>query len=350
MEFDWISEKKILLEVLNELIDELVTMIQELIDFKAEKECVSKKISELFKYTIGGGKFVRALITVCAYKSIKKYNQENITIVRKLGLAIEFLQSAFLVADDIMDNSITRRNKPCWYKLDEIGNSAINDSYILESSVYLIIKKYIEKQDNYIKIYELFHEVSLKTELGQILDMSTDIKNEEFNINKYTIDRVKSIAIYKTSYYTFNLPILLALYYAEFDISNELDKKITRICIEMGIFFQAQDDYLDCYGNPSETGKIGTDIQSGKCSWLIANALNIANSEQKIILVNNYSKNNDKSINYVKEIYSQLNMKKKFEEYEKNTFENIVKETETLPENYKKFIYLILKKLFNRKV
>ena len=43
MEFDWISEKKILLEVLNELIDELVTMIQELIDFKAEKEYVSKK-------------------------------------------------------------------------------------------------------------------------------------------------------------------------------------------------------------------------------------------------------------------------------------------------------------------
>merc|ERR1719316_1948718 len=77
-----------------------------------------------------------------------------------LGWCIEFLQAFFLVADDIMDASITRRGQPCWYRRDEVQLIAINDAFILETCVYKILKRYFGDESYYNQLLDLMIETT----------------------------------------------------------------------------------------------------------------------------------------------------------------------------------------------
>ena len=82
-----------------------------------------------------------------------------------LGWCTELLQAALLVADDIMDSSETRRGSKCWYMMPNVGMNALNDAFMLVSSIFILLQKYFSGDKNYIAILELFHEVMFKTEV-----------------------------------------------------------------------------------------------------------------------------------------------------------------------------------------
>lgn len=250
---------------------------------KYETNLAPKWFSKALQYNVPNGKKNRGLALVLAYKMLapsSELTEENLRLAQCLGWCVEMLQSVFIMSDDIMDDSVTRRGHKCWYKMEDVGLSAINDSMMIENGIYHLLKKYFSDKEYYDKIVDLFHEVTFITTIGQLQDLKTAGagKVTTFNMEKY-----KTIVANKTAYYTFYLPVALAMHMAGFK-DPEMFRQTKTILMEVGNFFQAQDDFIDCFGDPVITGKIGTDIQDGKCSWLAVVAMQRASLEQKEIM------------------------------------------------------------------
>ena len=106
------------------------------------------------------------------------------------------LQAFFLVSDDMMDQSITRRDQPCWYRVPGVQNIAINDSFMLEAPIYHLIKSHFRQESYYVNLLELFHEVTYLTEMGQLVDLIT-APEDHVDLNKFSLERCVPLSISK---------------------------------------------------------------------------------------------------------------------------------------------------------
>ncbi|CAG61757.1 ERG20 [Nakaseomyces glabratus] len=304
-------------------VDEFPSLVQELRvvleGYGMPKEAIEWYESSL-NYNTPGGKLNRGLSVVDTYAILKGYESvddmkdDEYKKVALLGWCIELLQAYFLVADDMMDKSITRRGQPCWYRVKNVNEIAINDAFMLEAAIYVLLKKHFRNDSYYVDLLELFHDVTFQTELGQLLDLIT-APEDHVDLSKFSLSKHSFIVIFKTAYYSFYLPVALAMYAAGVNDSKDL-KQAQDVLIPLGEYFQIQDDYLDCFGTPEQIGKIGTDIQDNKCSWIINKALELANEKQRKILDENYGRKDSKCEANCKAVFSELKIDIHYREYE----------------------------------
>jgi len=308
------------------------------------------KMKSMLEYNVPCGKQTRGLTVVSSFiKLSKEILTEDIEDrVMTLGWAVEVLQASFLVADDVMDQSDMRRGQKCWYRLPEVGLSAVNDSLILESCVFTLLKLSCREEPCYVDLIELFHEVIKNTTLGQSMDMATTENPAKGDFSLFTEDHYFNLVTYKTSYYSFYLPVAASMYLSGLNCSS-IHKKVANILLKIGQLFQIQDDYLDCFGNPKVTGKVGTDIEDNKCSWLIIQALKKANKDQMSLLTECYGRK--EKVLQVKMIYSQLGIENDFRKTEETMYNEIVNQIENseLTKCFPNSIYLeLLNKIYKR--
>jgi farnesyl diphosphate synthase len=98
------------------------------------------------------------------------------------------LQAFFLVTDDIMDTTITRRGQPCWYRVPGVGMNAINDAITLEATIYYLLKKHFRGMPYYVDLLELFQETAYRTEMGQLVDLIT-APEDKVDLSKFSLDK-----------------------------------------------------------------------------------------------------------------------------------------------------------------
>eukprot|EP00811_Abedinium_folium_P002570 NODE_12360_length_1229_cov_4.191470.p1 GENE.NODE_12360_length_1229_cov_4.191470~~NODE_12360_length_1229_cov_4.191470.p1 ORF type:complete len:213 (-),score=50.54 NODE_12360_length_1229_cov_4.191470:197-835(-) len=165
------------------------------------------------------------------------------------------------------------------------------------------------------------NEMLMRTYVGQ----QSDFLSATLPLEDFTMERVRHIAKCKTSYYSFLWPVKFGMLFA--GITNpEAHAAAEKSLVAMGIYFQAQDDYLDAYADPKKLGKIGTDIQDRKLSWLFVSAWELASLEQKAVFEECYGKCKVGSPEEerVKELYNTLGMQRVYEEYESAAYEEIL--------------------------
>ncbi|XP_055691192.1 farnesyl pyrophosphate synthase-like [Lutzomyia longipalpis] len=305
-------------------------------------------IERLLNYSVyGGGKKNRCQIVVDAFEELAPQaalTEANRALSAFLGWCHEVFHGMYIIMDDIMDASTTRRRKPCWYKLDDVQMTAINDGLLLQGIVYEVLKKKFGSMQNYGSLTEVFHRNLLFSTIGENMDLATMHQD----VLTFTMEQVRHIAAYKTAHHSFYTPTELA-----FNLTGNTNLQILEqaknILYEIGIFFQVQDDFLDCYGDPAVTGKEGTDIQDKKCTWLVATFLERANAAQKKTLKESYGKKDEKSVQIVKQLYTDVGLPEIYKTYEEATYKRIKEDIQQAKGIPQRLCQNLMDKLYKRK-
>ena len=143
--------------------------------------------------------------------------------------------------------------------------------------------------------------------------------------------RHRFIVLYKTAFYSFYLPVALAMRMAHITDESAYTHART-ILLPLGEYFQVQDDYLDCYGTPEQIGKIGTDILDNKCSWNVNLALQLATPAQRKILDENYGRKDAECERRVKVVFEEVGLRERYAEYEQSSYEKVMGLIAMIPE------------------
>ena len=221
-------------------------------------------ISELSNHFINaGGKRLRPLLTLAASDLCNYSGASHI----KLAAAIEFIHTATLLHDDVVDESFQRRGKPTANILWDNQSSVLVGDYLFSKSFQLMV------ETGSLKVLSILADASSTISEGEILQLSA----------------VKNIKTDESAYFKIIEGKTAALFAAATEvgavISNVERKKADALANfgkALGISFQITDDLLDYVGSEEVLGKnIGDDFKEGKVTLPLIKAISRSSKEEK---------------------------------------------------------------------
>jgi geranylgeranyl diphosphate synthase type I len=250
----------------------------------------------LKEFLLRGGKRLRPVMAILAYKSLCNQDEEKIYLP---AVGIELFHNSSLIHDDIMDEDGERRGMPSMHKhfekvyLQDYEEKRSNGGIFSKMSERFGVSIAILQGDILYALTEsCFTDSSFEAETcrraldvinktyrkiseGQILDILSEVKTD------FAEDDCLELIETKTAY-LFKAAIQVGAIFSQ--TSAEQMEALSQYALNIGMAFQLQDDLLDI--NPGLKGHaLGSDIKRGKRTLLMLKALEKASEKQKKILL-----------------------------------------------------------------
>lgn len=213
------------------------------------------------------------------------------------AMAVEVFHNFSLVHDDIMDGAPMRRGQQTVHE-----KWGLNAGILSGDAMLILAYQYFENYEPEVfrDLAQLFSKTAIQVCEGQ----QWDVDFEE--LESVEISRYLKMIEYKTAVLVaaaLKMGAIIA------KTSTENANAIYDFGNYLGIAFQLQDDYLDCFGDPETFGKqVGGDILSNKKTYLYLKAMQAASTDQLTQLNHLYSiqpSDSSDKIASVKRIFEQ---------------------------------------------
>lgn len=190
----------------------------------------------------------------------------------KAGAALELIQSALLIHDDIMDKDTLRRGEPSFHqqyfllgRREGLSDPAhFGESMGIcagEIAIFLafeVLSTLSSPRARAAGAMELVARELAVVGLGQMRDLHAGS-----SVLRLTEKEIVALYKQKTARYSFSLPLALGCLLA--GGSSGLRSKLEKCGELLGLIFQLKDDEIGLFGDEAETGKpVGSDIRQGK--------------------------------------------------------------------------------------
>lgn len=276
---------------------EILTKVNEFIE-QLPYDRQPQSLYEPVKYVLSiGGKRVRPVLMLLAY-NLYKENPERILMP---ACALETYHNYTLLHDDLMDNADVRRGMPTVHRKWDANTAILSGDSMLVLAYYRMLQCDADKQP---EVMSLFTETALEIGEGQQYDMEFENRDDVTEEEYIEMIRLKTSVLLACA---MKIGGILAGASAE-DADN-----LYKFGEQVGLAFQLQDDLLDVYGDPKVFGKaVGGDITCNKKTYMLINAFQRANSEQRAELerwVSAKDFDRQEKVAAVTEIYNQIGIR-----------------------------------------
>ena len=281
---------------------EILTKVNEFIE-QLPYDRQPQSLYEPVKYVLSiGGKRVRPVLMLLAY-NLYKEDPERILMP---ACALETYHNYTLLHDDLMDNADVRRGLPTVHRKWDANTAILSGDSMLVLAYHRMLQCDAEKQP---EVMSLFTETALEIGEGQQYDMEFENRDDVTEEEYIEMIRLKTSVLLACA---MKIGGILAGASAE-DADN-----LYKFGEQVGLAFQLQDDLLDVYGDPKVFGKaVGGDITCNKKTYMLINAFQRANSEQRAELerwVSAKDFDRQEKVAAVTEIYNQIGIRQICEE------------------------------------